>query len=151
RRTRRRTCAGSFAIVCTISVGAWSSYWVSVIDAAWTSIPNQIIFGMAGSFRLRLWPRGCGYSPRLTRGLANVSRPFHLVFDSAPLDTAPGATDPVGASSALRRRPRPRAPPARGAGVPPAPPGPGRRRAARPRPARARGRAGGPHPRPALL
>src|SRR5207249_5737746 len=62
---------------------------------------------MAGSFRLRLWPRGCVYSPRLTRGLANVSRPFHLVFDSAPPSGVPRSAAARGASIGAPTAPPP--------------------------------------------
>src|SRR2546430_3088178 len=96
-------------------------------------------------------PPGCVSAPlrtagtrtrRVTRDCRARERGHRLRFDSAPLDTGPGATDPFGASWALRRRPRSRAAPLRTTGSPRAAAVLGRGDAERPQPAQVQGGAG---------
>src|SRR6266581_3333807 len=83
-----------------------------------------------------------GRGKRWDRDCRARERGHRLRFDSAPLDTGPGATDPCGASWALRRRPRSRAAPLRTAGSPCAAAVLGRGDAERPQPAQVQGGAG---------
>src|SRR5439155_18357618 len=96
-------------------------------------------------------PPGCVSAPlrtagtrtrRLTRDCRARERGHRLRFDSAPLDTGPGATDPFGASYALRRRPLSRAAPLRTADSPCAAAVLGRGDTERPQPAQVQGGAG---------